>query len=110
MVIMNLNEAKRVLIDAGYLVEKIDPNGGPIYRTREGIVTNRPNKHTSSNIPPHMISYLSKKSDACDYIIKGINELIDYISDNGDDDDGRLEYIIKELVALRNKGNIPMPK
>ena len=107
---MNLNEAKRVLIDAGYLVEKIDPNGGPIYRTREGIVTNRPNKHTSSNIPPHMISYLSKKSDACDYIIKGINELIDYISDNGDDDDGRLEYIIKELVALRNKGNIPMPK
>ena len=107
---MNLNEAKRVLIDAGYLVEKIDPNGGPIYRTREGIVTNRPNKHTSSNIPPHMISYLSKKSDACDYIIKGINELIDYISDNGDDDDGRLEYIIKELVALRNKGNIPMHK
>ena len=107
---MNLNEAKRVLIDAGYLVEKIDPNGGPTYRTREGIVTNKPNKPTSSNIPQHMISYLYKKSDACDAIIKGINELIDYISDNGDDDDGRLAYIIKELVALRNKGNIPMPK
>ena len=110
---MNLNEAKRVLIDSGYLVEKLDPNGGPIYRTREGIVTNRddkPNKHTSSNIPSHMINYLRKKSNACDYIIKGINELIEYISDNGDDDDGRLEYIIKELVALRNKGNIPMPK
>jgi len=107
---MNLNEAKRVLIDAGYLVEKIDPNGGPIYRTREGIVTNRPNKPTSSNIPQHMISYLSKKSDACDDIIKGLNKLIEYISDNGDDDDGRLAYIIKELVALKNKGNIPMPK
>ena len=110
---MNLNEAKRFLIDSGYLVEKIGTNGGTTYRTREGIVTNRPerpNKPTSSNIPPHMINYLSKKSDACDYIIKGINELIEYISDNGDDDDGRLEYIIKELVALRNKGNIPMPK
>lgn len=110
---MNLNEAKELLENEGYLVEKIGTNGGPIYRTREGIVTNRPNtpnKPTSSNIPQHMISYLSKKSDACDYIIKGINELIDYISDNGDDDDGRLAYIIKELVALRNKGNIPMPK
>ena len=107
---MRLDEAKRVLIDAGYLVEKIDPNGGPTYRTREGIVTNRPNKPTSSNIPQHMISYLSKKSDICDDIIKGLNELIEYISDNGDDDDGRLAYIIKELVALRNKGNIPMPK
>ena len=40
--IMNLNEAKRFLINAGYLIEKIDPNGGPTYRTREGIVTNRP--------------------------------------------------------------------
>lgn len=107
---MKLNEAKRFLIDAGYLVEKIDPNGGPIYRTREGIVTNKPNKPTSSNIPPHMIGYLSKKSAVCDDIIKGINELIDYISDNGDDDDDRFSYIIKELIALRNKGNIPMPK
>lgn len=110
---MNLNEAKRFLIDSGYLVEKIDTNGGPTYRTREGIVTNRherSNKPTSSNIPPYMIGYLGKKSDACDYIIKGINKLIDYISENGDDDDGRLSYIIKELVALRNKGNIPMPK
>ena len=109
---MKLNEAKRFLIDAGYLVEKIDPNGGPIYRTREGIVTNKPNKPTSSNIPPHMIGYLSKKSAVCDDIIKGINKLIDYISDNSDlfNDDGFLEYIIKELIALRNKGNIPMPK
>lgn len=39
---MDLNEAKRFLIESGYLVEKIDPNGGPTYRTREGIVTNRP--------------------------------------------------------------------
>lgn len=107
---MKLDEAKEILNNAGYLVEKIDPNGGPTYRTREGIVTNKPRTNKPTNIPPHMISYLSKKSDICDDIIKGLNKLINYVSDNGNNDDGRLEYIIKELVTLRNKGNIPMPK
>jgi len=39
---MELKEAQEILENAGYLVEKIDPNGGPTYRTREGIVTNKP--------------------------------------------------------------------
>jgi hypothetical protein len=104
---MRFNDAKELLESCGYLIEKIDPSR-PSYMTREGVAANRPNKSTSSNIPPHMIGYLSKKSEVCDYIIKEINELIDYISE--DNDDGRFSYIIKELIALRNKGNIPMPK
>ena len=110
---MNLSEAKKELEEHGYIVEdagaKTDDNFLNAMRrqraAREGITTNKPN----SNIPQHMISYYAKKSEICDNIVKGLNDVIEYISENGDDD-GRFEYIIKQLINLRNKGNIPMPK
>ena len=103
---MNLNEAKELLENEGYLVEKIDPNGSPIYRTREGIVTNRPNTHNKPNRQrtnkprTNLIPAEEAQLTAYTKVMAIVDDLVNWISENGEDS-GVSEYILNQLLKAQ---------